>query len=71
MRDAGEEGCGITMRVTISNKELREELEERLGVKVTKRLLEEVIGYLEVDLSQWIRDNLESFVTKLAEEGRI
>jgi hypothetical protein len=59
------------MRIAIPNKELREELEERLGVEVTKQLLEEFIGYVEVDLPQWINDNFKSFAIKLAEEGRI
>jgi len=59
------------MRITIPNRELKEELEDTLGVKVTKQLLEEFIGYLKVDLSQWINDNCKSFVTKLAEEKRI
>lgn len=71
LRDTGEEERGITMRITIPNRELKEELEETLGVKVTKELLEEFIGYLEVDLPQWIHDNFKSFVIKLAEEGRI
>jgi hypothetical protein len=71
LRDTGEEERGITMRITIPNRELKEELEDTLGVKVTKQLLEEFIGYLKVDLSQWINDNRKSFVTKLAEEKRI
>lgn len=62
---------GTLMRIIIPSKELKKELEERLGVKVSKELLSEFIGYLEVDLPQWIHDNLKSFVTKLAEEGRI
>lgn len=59
------------MRITIPNKELKEGLEERINIKVTKQLLEEFIAYIEVDLPQWIHDNFKSFVIKLAEEGRI
>jgi hypothetical protein len=59
------------MRLTIPNKELKEELEKRLGVKVTKKLMEEFIEHFEVDLPQWIEDNFKSFIIKLAEEGRI
>lgn len=59
------------MRITIPNRELKEELEERLGVKVTRKLMEEFIGYVEMDLPQWREDNVKSFIIKLAEEGRI
>jgi hypothetical protein len=59
------------MRITISNKELKESLEERMNVDVKKLLLKEFIEYLEVDLPQWIRDNVRSFELKLIEEGRI
>jgi len=59
------------MRITIPNKELKEDLEETLGNKVTKPLLKEFIEYLEIDLPQWINDNLDAFTTKLYEEGRI
>lgn len=59
------------MRITIPNKELKESLEERMNIEVKKQLLKEFIEYLEVDLPQWIRDNLKSFESKLIEEGRI
>jgi hypothetical protein len=59
------------MKIAIPNKELKEELEAMLGAKVTKQFLKDFIGYLEVDLHQWITDNFKSFVIKLAEEGRI
>jgi len=59
------------MRITIPNKELKEDLEETLGTKITKPLLNEFIEYLEIDLPQWIKDNLDTFTTKLSEEGRI
>jgi benzoyl-CoA reductase/2-hydroxyglutaryl-CoA dehydratase subunit BcrC/BadD/HgdB len=59
------------MKIIIPNEELKEDLEERLGAKVSKQLLEEFIGYLEIDLPQWVRDNLKSFELKLVEEGRI
>ncbi|HVP93436.1 MAG TPA: hypothetical protein VMS94_06840 [Acidobacteriota bacterium] len=71
MGDTGKEECGIAMRITVPNRELKEELEEKLGVKVTEQLLEEFIGYVEVDLPQWMNDNFKSFAIKLAEEGRI
>jgi len=59
------------MRITIPNRELKEDLEEMLGTKATKLLLKEFIEYLEIDLPQWINDNLDAFATKLSEEGRI
>jgi hypothetical protein len=59
------------MRITISNKELKENLEEKMNVDVKKLLLKEFIEYLEVDLPQWIHDNIRSFELKLIEEGRI
>jgi hypothetical protein len=59
------------MRITIPNKELKEGLEEVTDVRVTRQLLEEFIAYLELDVGQWVRDNLKSFELKLVEEGRI
>jgi hypothetical protein len=59
------------MRIAIPNEELKKDLEEKMNLKVKEQLLEEFIEYLEVDLPQWILDNVKSFELKLIEEGRI
>ncbi|HVP17245.1 MAG TPA: hypothetical protein VMT42_07745 [candidate division Zixibacteria bacterium] len=55
----------------IPDEELKARLEERMNIRVKKQLLMEFIEYLEVDMGQWISDNLKSFERKLREEGRI
>jgi len=59
------------MRIMIPDEELKARLEERMNIRVKKQLLMEFIEYLEVDMGQWISDNLKSFERKLREEGRI
>lgn len=59
------------MKITVPDEAFKEALEERLGIKVSKELLKEFISYLEVDLPQWIHDNLKAFEVTLREEGRI
>lgn len=59
------------MRITVPDEELKARLEERMKIKVKKQLLTEFIEYLEVDIGQWISDNLKSFERKLREEGRL
>jgi hypothetical protein len=61
----------LEMKITVPNEDLKEGLEGRLGVKVSKELLKEFISYLEVDLAQWIYDNLKAFEVALKEERRI
>jgi hypothetical protein len=59
------------MKIVISDEAFKEALEERLGVRVSRELLKDFISYLEVDLAQWIHDNLKAFEVALREEGRI
>jgi hypothetical protein len=59
------------VKIVVPDEDLKEGLEERLGVKVSKELLAEFVSYLKIDLAQWIHDNFKAFVIKLAEEGRI
>jgi hypothetical protein len=46
----------------ITEREIKETLEDALEPKATKKELSDFKAYLNTDIQQWLRDNAKSFV---------
>jgi hypothetical protein len=53
---------GGGMRILIPEKEVREVLADALGHKPSREELKRFKDYLDVDVTQWLRDNANAFV---------